>query len=165
MLPRVAVDTNVLLSGILWPRWPYEVLQHAARGEIELVLPEAVIVEARSHIEQDFPEFKDHFESWLAQTKYEMAPSPEPEQEAAAVGLVRQPEDIRVALSVIAASVDYFVTYDRDFTDHAPSTVRVHAAIPGIMLPPVFLRDVMGWTSEQLETIRRRTRADLANQP
>lgn len=164
MLTRVAIDTNVLLSGILWPRWPYEVLQHAARGEIELVLPEAVILEARDHIEQDFPAFKEDFESWLARTKYEVAPSPDSEQEAAAVGLVRQPEDVKVALSVIAAGVDYFVTYDRDFTDTAPSTARVRAAIPGIMLPPVFLRDVMGWTSEQMETIRRRTRADLASQ-
>ena len=78
-----------------------------------------------------------------------------------ATDLVRQREDIPVALSVIAANVDYFVTYDRDFTDDHESTARVRAAIPGICLPPVFLRDVMGWTSEELEAIRGRTWADL----
>lgn len=66
-----------------------------------------------------------------------------------------------MALSVIHARVDYFVTYDRDFTDHHESTAQVRAAIPSICLPPIFLRDVMGWTSEELEAIRGRTWADL----
>ncbi|HYP40083.1 MAG TPA: hypothetical protein VEX13_06950 [Chloroflexia bacterium] len=59
------------------------------------------------------------------------------------------------------ASVDYFVTYDRDFTDENETTTEVRAAIPGIMLPPVFLREVMGWTSEELEIIRYRTWSEL----
>ena len=36
--PRVFVDANILLSGNAFPRWPYEVLQHALNGEIHLVL-------------------------------------------------------------------------------------------------------------------------------
>jgi hypothetical protein len=74
---------------------------------------------------------------------------------------VRDPKDVPIALSVIAASVDYFVTYDRDFTDGGETTRAVRAAIPGIMLPPVFLRDVMGWTSAELEAIRDRMWEDL----
>lgn len=38
MTVRIAVDTNVLLSGIIWPRWPYAILQHALQGDVELVL-------------------------------------------------------------------------------------------------------------------------------
>lgn len=70
--------------------------------------------------------------------------------------LVRQPEEIPIALSVIAAQVDYFVTSHKDFTDDRKSTAKVKEAIPGIMLPPVFLREVTGWTSEELEAIRNR---------
>lgn len=35
---RVAVDTNVLIAGFGWPRWPYEVIQHAIVGDYQLVL-------------------------------------------------------------------------------------------------------------------------------
>ena len=77
--------------------------------------------------------------------------------------LQRQVEDIPVALSVIAANVDYFVTLDKDFTAQHPSTQQVRSAIPGILLPAVFLRDVMQWSSEQLEAIRYRVWSDLAS--
>jgi predicted nucleic acid-binding protein len=137
------------------------VLNHALAGDFELVLPEIVILEARRHVARDFPEFRERFERLLAALAYDLAPLPDPEAVASATGLVRQQEDIPVALSVIRAQVDYFVTYDRDFTDDHESTALVRGAIPGICLPPVFLRDVMGWTSEELESIRGRTWADL----
>ncbi len=160
---RVAIDTNILLSGVIWPRWPHEILRHALAGDFRLVLPEIVVLEARRQVARNFAEFQERFERLLALLDYESVPLPSIEAVAAAAGLVRQPEDIPVALSVIAAKVDYFVTYDRDFTDDHESTTKVRAAIPGICLPPLFLRDVMGWASEDLETIRGRTWADLAS--
>jgi hypothetical protein len=30
-VPRVFLDANVLIRGVTFPRFPYEVLQHAAR--------------------------------------------------------------------------------------------------------------------------------------
>lgn len=162
MTARAAIDTNVLLSGIVWPRWAHAILQHAVQGDFILVLPEIVLLEARRHIERDFPEQAERFEQFLALLEYEVAPLPSAAAVEQAAGLVRQREDIPVALSVIAAEVDYFVTYDRDFTDDHPSTEAVRAAIPGICLPPIFLRDVIGWSSEQLETIRYRNWSDNA---
>ena len=161
MTIRVAIDTNILLSGIIWPRWPNAVLNHALAGDFQLVLPEIVILEARRHVARDFPEFQARFERLLDALAYQQAPLPGLEAVEAAAGLVRQQEDIPVALSVIHAQVDSFVTYDRDFTDDHESTARVRAAIPGICLPPIFLRDVMSWTSAELEAIRGRTWADL----
>jgi hypothetical protein len=69
---------------------------------------------------------------------------------------MRDETDIPIALAAINAKVDYFVTYDRDFTAEDETTRKVRTAIPGIMLPPIFLREVMGWTSEKLEAIRHR---------
>ena len=161
MTVRIAVDTNVLLSGIIWPRWPYAILQHALQGDVELVLPEVVLLEARRHIRRDFPDEAERFERFLTLVNFESTPLPSADEVESASGLVRQVEDIPVALAVIAAKVDYFVTYDRDFTDDHPSTAAVRAAIPGIRLPPIFLRDVMGWSSEQLEAIRYRTWDDM----
>ncbi len=158
---RVAVDANILISGIAFPRWPYEVLAHALAGDFTLVLSPIVIAEAERRIKQRFPAFEQPFKDFLAAAEYELAPVPTQRDVEAHQGLVRQKEDIPVALSVIAAKVDYFVTYDRDFTDEGETTVAVRRAIPGIMLPPVFLRDVMGWTSEELEAIRGRVSSDL----
>ena len=158
---RVAIDANILIAGIAFPRWPYEVLAHALAGDFTLVLSPIVIAEARRRITQRFPTFEQSFEEFLALVEYEVAPVPGEENVEAHQGLVRQKEDIPVALSVIAANVDYFVTYDRDFTDEDETTAAVRQVIPGIMLPPVFLRDVMGWTSEELEAIRSRVWSDL----
>ncbi|MHB8626611.1 MAG: PIN domain-containing protein [Aggregatilineales bacterium] len=35
---RVMLDTNVLISGMVWPRWSYEILRLARQGKIELVI-------------------------------------------------------------------------------------------------------------------------------
>jgi predicted nucleic acid-binding protein len=153
---RVAVDANVLIAGFGWPRWPYEVLRHAEQGDFVLVLSPIVIDEARNRIRRNLPTALEDFELFLAAVAYEEAPVPSQEEIATHRAFVRQAKDVPIALSIRAARVDYFVTYDRDFTDQDETTATVRQAIPGIILPPVFLRDVMGWTSEELETIRYR---------
>ncbi len=153
---RVAVDTNVLIAGLISPRWPYEVLQHALKGDFTLVLSPLVIREARMHIESRFPEANQKFERFVQVVGYEEAPLPTKEEVEQHSQLVRDKKDVPIALSIKDASVDYFVTYDKVFTDEDESTREVRVAIPGILLPPVFLREVMGWTSEELEKIRGR---------
>ena len=44
---RVMLDTTVLIAGIAWPRWSYEVLRHALSGDFRLVLSPLVIKQAR----------------------------------------------------------------------------------------------------------------------
>ena len=44
---RVFVDANVLIRGITYPRFPYEILRHIARGDIKLVLSLTVLEEVR----------------------------------------------------------------------------------------------------------------------
>ncbi|MFQ5796555.1 MAG: hypothetical protein ACE5JP_16100 [Candidatus Bipolaricaulia bacterium] len=151
----------MLIAGTVFPRWPYEVLHHAAKGDYTLVLSPIVIREAHRRIKKRFPDYERQFEEFLTLVDYEEAPVPSKEEIAENQDLVRQEKDIPVALSIIAAEVDYFVTYDRDFTDEDETTERVRNAIPGIRLPPVFLRDVMGWTSEELEKVREREWEEL----
>ena len=161
MTLRVAVDANVLIAGLGWPRWPYAVLRHAEQGDFTLVLSLLVVAEARRRVQIHLPTALDDFELYLASVGYEEAPVPTQDEIAANLNLVRQEKDVPIALSIRAAQVDYFVTYDRDFTDQDRTTGKVHQAIPGIILPPVFLREVMGWTSEELEAIRKRNWDDL----
>jgi predicted nucleic acid-binding protein len=42
---RVMADTNVLVSGVIFPRAAYEFLQHALRGDFTLVLSEQILAE------------------------------------------------------------------------------------------------------------------------
>ena len=48
------LDANVLIAGTIWPRWPYEVLQHARQGDFQLVLSPLLIDQARRRLEAPF---------------------------------------------------------------------------------------------------------------
>jgi hypothetical protein len=74
--------------------------------------------------------------------------------------LVRDLSDVPVALSAISAQVEYLISEDKDFTteDAATAELRRHFKI---MLSGTFLREVMGWTHEQLESIRQRQWSDI----
>jgi len=43
---RVMADANVLIAGVLKPRWFFEFLGHALRGDFELVLAPQTVAEA-----------------------------------------------------------------------------------------------------------------------
>ena len=154
---RVMIDTTVLVAGVVWPRFPFEVLQHGLRGDFDLVLCPTVIAEARRTFEVRFPGFAQAFEEFLAVVPYEEAVDPSAEEVWANATLMRDTTDVPVALAAIAAQVDYFVSEDKDYTAPGqPIQERLRVLLPG-----TFLNQVMGWSHEELERIRRRTWADL----
>ncbi len=61
-------------------------------------------------------------------------------------------------LSAVGAAVKYLVSEDKDLTEQAAS---LEPAAVKILLPGVFLREVLGWTGEQLEAIRKRNWQDI----
>src|SRR6266851_5409972 len=100
---RVMIDANVLIAGIGWPRFQYEILQHAIQNDFQLVLTLYVIDEARTGIAEIMPEFLDNFERFLALSQYENVPTPSQEELQANATLVRDAKDIPVALAAINA--------------------------------------------------------------
>ncbi len=70
---RVMVDANILIAGSVWPRWSFEVLQHALRGDFHLVLSNYILQQARAHIQTCFPNYSDQFDEfrncWVASTQ------------------------------------------------------------------------------------------------
>lgn len=157
---RVMVDANILIGGTGWPRFSYEVLQHAVQGDFVLVLSALVIKEARMHLLRLMPDMVERFEAFLCDSGYEEVPNPSADEVAANKQLVRDPKDVPVALAAINAQVDCLVTQDKDFTDKDETTAALHRQLK-ILLPGTFLREHMGWTSEALESIRSRTWHDL----
>ena len=73
---RVFVDANILVAGNVWPRWPYEVLQHALRGDFRLVLNPYVIEEARPTLARRFAADMPRFETFLELCPCEVAGMP-----------------------------------------------------------------------------------------
>jgi len=149
------LDATVLFAGTVWPRWSYEVLRHAAREDFSLVLSPLVIRQARQNLVSKFPSLASAFDRWLELCPHELASDPSPDDVVANLRLVRQPEDVPVALAAIGAGVDVFVSDDKDFTEHSDSTQAVHRRLH-IMRPVIFLREVMGWSQDDLEGVRHR---------
>lgn len=152
---RVMVDANVLVAGLGWPRFPYEVLQHYV-----LVLPAYVIDEARKHYSRLFPDSLERFEQFLEASVYEEVPTPSLDEINAHKSLVRDEADVPVALAAINAGVDILISQDTDFTDQDETTKELRQRLT-ILRPGTFLRQHMGWSSDQLEAIRSRTWNDL----
>lgn len=82
-------------------------------------------------------------------------PDPSPQDVASHRALMRHIEDVPVALAAMQAGIDYFISDDKDFTDENATTDAVHEQLR-IMGPVIFLREVMGWSSQALERIRTR---------
>lgn len=150
------VDANVLVAGLGWPRWPYAVLQHAIAGDYQLVLSQYILDEAHHHLKRIIPNALESFQDFLELCEYEIVDDPTPLMLIEHEKLVRDAKDIPVALAAITAKVDCLVSSDKDLTDNA--ALKEHM---DVLLPAVFLRDCMGWSSTELEEIRHRRWADL----
>ena len=157
---RVALDANVLIAGVRLPRWPYEVLRAALNGYFELVLPAQVIEEARRHL--PLPPQAAALTAFLEGSQPEIRPMPALDEVRAQLTLVRSVKDIPIAISLLNGEVDIFVTNDRDFSDPVATEPRFHQHVR-VMLPAVFLRQVVGWSPEALEAIRNRRWDDLVD--
>ena len=157
---RVMADANILVAGILFPRWFHEFLRHALKGDFQLVLSPQVIREARTRMARGTVAQQQALEQFLADCDYEEVPDPSPEEVKRNLHLVRDPKDVPIAPAAINAGVDYLVTNDKDLTAQDETTVALRHKIQP-MIVGQFLGDVMGWDSEDLERLRKRNWSDL----
>lgn len=160
---RVFVDANVLIAGSAFPRWPYEVLHAAFVGDLRMVLCPLVIEDARRHLKKSFPDQLAWFERFLERTEYELVENPSRAEIEANKTLVRDLSDVPVALAAIAARVDYLVSTDKDLTAEDETTAELRRHLK-VRIPGTFLREVMGWRSEQLEAIRYRNWREMPDE-
>jgi predicted nucleic acid-binding protein len=66
-------------------------------------------------------------------------------------------KDVPIALAAMKSQVECLISSDKDLTE----SEELKRHVP-VLLPAVFLREYMGWTSEELEVIRNRTWSDIA---
>lgn len=157
---RVFLDANILIRGVTFPRFPYEVLRHAANGDYIPAFSPMVLDSARLYVAKLFPDYREALELLLGMLDYEVITDPSLEMVATHHNLVRDVRDVPIALAAIQANVDYLVSTDSDFTDVDDTTVVLRQHLKPLR-PGEFLREVMGWTSEALATIERRKWSDM----
>lgn len=157
---RVMADANVLIAGILFPRWFYEFLRHALRGDFTLLLSEQAIREARKRMRMGTDQQVAALEGFLTDCSFELVLDPSHEQVIQNSGLLRDSTDIPIALAAINAGTDYLVTNDKDFTTPDQTTAILRQKLHPITVGR-FLHEVMHWSSEELERIRKRNWSDL----
>jgi putative PIN family toxin of toxin-antitoxin system len=155
---RVFVDANVLIRGVTFPRFPYEILRLAAQHKIILVISPSVLADARHYLTGLFPAHLSKLDALLAIAAVEITADPTAEEVSAHRHLARDIKDAPVVLAAARAHVDFLVSTDADLTDMDESTQALRTMIaPGKVLKVgVFLNQVMGWSHRDLEAISRR---------
>jgi len=157
---RVMLDATVLIAGSAFPRWPHEVLRHALNSDFKLVLSPLIIHQARTHLAKDFPNFVKDFEQFLKNCNIELIEDPSSEKVKEQQNLVRDKKDIPIALAAINARVDYIVSDDKDLTIKDKTTEELRRFVKP-MIYGTFLKEVMEWTSKNLEKVKRRKWQDI----
>ncbi len=107
---RILIDTNVLISAMIWKNSrPAAALLHAADHN-EIIVCEQNLYELRTIVEKKFAKYKAHIDLFLASFAYELVPSLED-----AGQLIRDAKDQPILNAAIVNGADIILTGDKDF--------------------------------------------------
>jgi uncharacterized protein len=143
---RAVIDTNVLLSGLLWHGQPHMLLEHVRTGTLAMVsspllLAELADVIGRAKFDAILVRSKTSREQALAEVR-QLAQVVEPPPLAAPV--CRDPDDDEVLALALAAQVDLIISGDDDLL-----VLHPFQGIP--ILSPARALQVIGSASASLE--------------
>ena len=125
MKPSVLLDTNVLVSGLVFRRGnEHKILQLVEDGEIILVLPDFVVAEAKRVLAAKFPGYEGLLDVYLGRVGHRVVPWEETRLHLSAASLkVRDAKDAIVLASVLVVDLGYFVTGDRELREDAAACI------------------------------------------
>ena len=131
---RVFVETNVMVSAIVFPSSISRKMVMMASDEHELVLCSYTISEIFRVIEKRFPEKIALVDEFLSSLKFELVYTPH-DFSKYDVPEIRDDEDIPILVSALIAEPDLFVTGDKDFLES-----QIKNVLP-VYSPGDFIRD------------------------
>ena len=127
---RVMIDTNVILSALLFPSERMNRLMEHLTKKCDLVLSSYVVDELLEVTRRKFKNKVDAVDALLSQLPYELVYTPK--QPKAGLFEIRDEKDYPVLYSAITEDVDVFITGDKDFAD-------IDIEKPEILTPSDFL--------------------------
>lgn len=110
---RVMIDTNVLLSALLFPGQRMNALMDKITTEHQLVLSSYVIDKLMNVTRRRFKGKEEAVDLLLSQLLYELVYTPR--QPEPGLFEIRDEKDYPVLYAAITENVDVFITGDRDF--------------------------------------------------
>ena len=110
---RVMIDTNVLVSALLFPGQKMNSLMYKITAEHQLVLSSYIVEELLDVTRRKFPDKIETIDLLLSQLPYELVYTPK--QPKPGLFEIRDIKDYPVLYSAITESVDIFITGDGDF--------------------------------------------------
>jgi putative PIN family toxin of toxin-antitoxin system len=119
--PSVLLDTNILVSGLIFRRGnEHKLLQLVEDGKLHLILPDFVVAEAKRVLAAKFSGYEGLLDIFLAGVGYRVVAWEETRPHlSVALVKVRDVKDAVVLASVLAVDPDYFVTGDRELREDA----------------------------------------------
>ena len=128
---RIMLDTNVLISAILFRSENLSRLIEKVVEDYTLVLSTYVVDELKSVVDRKFPGKMIAIEKFLTALSYELVYSPENYVDTPLFE-IRDDKDYMVLHTAIIADVDILITGDKDFND-------IEIERPEIVTPKEFL--------------------------
>jgi len=127
---RVMLDTNVLISAIIFPNERMDSLICKATLDHQLVLSSYIIDELINVTERKFPAKIKDVDLFLTRLPYELVYTPREQNHD--FFLIRDIDDYPILYSAIIEDIDLFISGDNDFYD-------VEIEKPEIITPSDFL--------------------------
>jgi putative PIN family toxin of toxin-antitoxin system len=118
-VPRVFVDTNILISAVSADGPPRKLLLASIDGRLELALAEYVLREAQDVVDNKMPGRKEALAMLLAELRFETIPLPSKQMMSRHRKYVAHDEDAPVLASAVLADADYVVSGDKKFSNKA----------------------------------------------
>lgn len=126
---RIMIDTNVLLSALIFKSTKLAELIEYITEKYTLVLCSYIIEEANAVITRKSPKYSTALDRFLLKISFEMVYTP---SDITIAPNMRDEKDIPIIVSAIASDVDILITGDKDFADLAIER-------PEILTPSEFL--------------------------
>ena len=127
---RVMLDTNVLLSALLFPSERMNRMMRCIFEDHRLVLSSYVVEELGFVVKRKFPTKMDTIDRLLSSMSYEFVYTPQMLDKGSFE--IRDPKDYPVLYTAIVEDVDVLNTGDKDFAD-------VGIERPEILTPAAFM--------------------------
>jgi putative PIN family toxin of toxin-antitoxin system len=129
------LDTNVLISALLFPGKKFDSIMQCIFDEHELVLSSYVVDELKSVVKRKFPKREADIERLLSLMNYEYVYTPSEFDEE--LFMIRDVKDYPVLFTAIIEDVDILITGDKDFSD-------IEIEKPEILTPSEFAELYIG---------------------
>jgi putative PIN family toxin of toxin-antitoxin system len=107
---RVVLDTNVLISAILFGGKPRQILEKAIRGEIRLCLSEPILEELKGVLQRSKFDYSPEMIQFIVTELMGIADFVNPSEMIDVV--LEDPEDNRILECAVEAEANYIVTGD-----------------------------------------------------